>query len=362
MPDNQAHKNPIWITLDQMVKYVRGNLLGEKKQEVEDQIMASPLIADAIEGLKQVDNPEKLQKTVDALNRQIQLKSGASDVVAIPETAGATTSKANNNRIWAIAASAALIACSAVAIWYFIFRLPNAPGQPQGMVIAEKEKVVKTPETEQNTKESSLAFADSAVAENDSSKTTPNELLAMNDALADEKPEAEAAETVQTKDAYKANEAAGKKLNLSGNETRTAEATKKPTVEEAKKGLNNTVENTGIANNSKESNMAMADSVLTESDDELDSYSYRSKAAPSSDAVKYQKAVSYLKNNDLTNAEKTFEELADDKNSSYQDDAIWNLAQIYLKQGNDRDAKKMFRKIKDSAKYGTQAKEALDKL
>ena len=44
MPEQTTHSNESWRSLDTLIKYVKGNLLGQKKQEVEDQAMASPLI------------------------------------------------------------------------------------------------------------------------------------------------------------------------------------------------------------------------------------------------------------------------------------------------------------------------------
>jgi len=354
MPKTNQNSNPIWLSLEQMLKYIKGNLLGKKKQEVDDQILASPLISEAIEGLREVKNYDKLQKTIDSLNRQIQLKSGAPalEPKIIKENAGSEFSFA---KVWAVAASISIFGIATAAIWYFAANNEN-PNSNEGLVYTEKETLVANKESL-----NSSIPPDTLQATIDS--TVNSEMLAFN------------LEESAANDAFeplKLEESKTRKTEIANKDAMTS--TKKEVEKPIAKKTTTANENELMGNSNKLGNTAepsvrfnneeiSVDSIRADYEDKSNGYSSsKLKESTSTDAATYKQGLDYLKGNKIEEAKSTFSKIADNKNSEYKDDAIWNLAQIHIKEGDTKEAKKLLKKIKDSDKYGTLAKEAIDKL
>ena len=360
MPENQPNSNPIMLTLDQMIKYVKGNLLGIKKQEVEDRITASPLLSDAIEGMGHVKNPEKLDKTIDELNRQIQLKSGAKAVVIEEsETAIGQNSSKSAFPKYSIAASIALVVTVGATL-YFVFSNRNqaALNSESIATIEESEPIAfKSKESDNTpTKEKELL-----IDSNKFDSVVEPGLLALNEELLNKNKEAELEiDFEDSGNSYRERNDYSKETIVKEPEERSIAFESEEPEEEV-----------AVSRSMNEISLANAPVETLESEDLFsmdstfgDDYSgyeksYKLKKEVSST---YSEAIELLEQNKLDDALNKFESVADDKSSPYIDDANWNIAQIQIKKGNDKEAKKALKKIKNSSKYGVKAKVLLDEL
>ncbi len=62
------------IDQETLLKYLQGQLTEEQKHEVEKTMLASDFTDDALEGLKEIKNKERLSLLVDQLNRDLRKK------------------------------------------------------------------------------------------------------------------------------------------------------------------------------------------------------------------------------------------------------------------------------------------------
>lgn len=393
MDKRPEHSNSIWLSFEQLVKYVRGNLLGSKKQEVEDKISASPLMSDAIEGLREVDNPAKLEKTIEALNRQIQLRSGAS-APTLPEIEGTEgkTTTLSSKTIFSIAASFTILMAAGAVWWYTSGNIGKTANSEQSVVTADSEKLMEKEDISSKPfipdSQASYAWdkrADSTMLDSTVGAGTVdffkngNELaLVDGDLELNEEVEDDATEDTEQLALYERDEQQLERKKESEPTVEKALKNKEveETAEEAAKVENegyfaneSVIGNANNTSNQYEYNKAnntppqvLTDSIAVVKDDaELSAYRY-ANTYENDDASIYQNGIDYLNKGELALAEGEFIKLTDRKDSEYKDDAWWNLAQIYLKQGDDKQAKKALKKIRSSSKYGTRAKEELDKL
>lgn len=360
MPENHPNSNPIMLTLDQMIKYVKGNLLGIKKQEVEDRITASPLLSDAIEGMGHVKNPEKMDKTIDELNRQIQLKSGAKAVVIEEsETAIGQNSSKSTFPKYSIAASIALIIAVSVTL-YFIFSNRNqAALNSESIATLEESEPIAYKAKESNntpTKENGQLI-DSYKFD---SVIKPG-LLALNEEPLNKNEEAEL--EIDFEDSGNSSrerkDYSNETIVKEPEERSIAFESEEPEEEVAvSRSMNEKSLTNAPAETLKGMDLFSTDSTFSDDYSGYDK-SYKLETEVSS---AYSEAIELLEQNKLDDALNKFESVADNKSSPYIDDANWNIAQIQIKKGNDREAKKALKKIKNSSKYGVKAKGLLDEL
>lgn len=64
-------KNEADISDREMLLYLEGKLTPEERQSVEERMAASEMLADAEEGLSQLNNKEEINKAVAGLNQQL---------------------------------------------------------------------------------------------------------------------------------------------------------------------------------------------------------------------------------------------------------------------------------------------------
>lgn len=394
MSKPSENSNNIWLSLEQLIKYVKGNLLGSKKQEVEDKITASPLLSDAAEGIKETAQPEKLQKVVDSLNRQIQLKTGASAVIAPtqdsqPSNSG-TTKKLSGKAILSIAASVLILATAGAAIWWGLST--PSPTKNSAMLRAEVEQKVDSdvvPGMESHSHDFSqndLAFdGDKTVTDSIAADTNQGLLavlekknLDLNEAdeelsFAEDDLSEEPVYDLANKSDHRYAAADRKdELNKERQQespvaTRALANSAEPIAENEESGENSVEEENKLyfnantiepnqANGYNNSTLDLEDAVVAKND------KYKKSALGTTDSDAYTEALALLDAGNLSEAETAFADIASNRNSAYQDDAYWNLAQIYLKQEDPKAAKRVLKKIKNSPKYGVKAKLELDKL
>jgi len=398
MSKPSENSNNIWLSLEQLIKYVKGNLLGSKKQEVEDKITASPLLSDAAEGIKEAAQPEKLQKVVDSLNRQIQLKSGAAAVVSPVQEGssgtGTTTKKLSGKAILSIAASVLILATAGAVIWWGL----SSPfsSKNSAMVRAELEQKIDSdvvPGRDNNARNAFAQPLDSSqqhvLLDSVTDSTQPELLAVLEEKLLDDDVEVDEEaieaeydlqnEPVRRKPAAsdKHNYTADRKDELA--KERQAEQTSparsvenkanaEPITESEESVAGNAqLENNLYFNSNESPEVNQTNGFSTGDLSEVsvaknDKYKKSTPDYSSTDADAYTEALSLLDSGKLQDAETAFEKIAANRNSAYQDDAYWNLAQIYLKQDDAKAAKKVLKKIKNSPKYGVKAKLELDKL
>lgn len=395
MNETPEHNNNIWLSLEQLIKYVKGNLLGVKKQEVEDKITASALLSDAAEGIKASSQPEKLQSIVDGLNRQIRLKSGAGAIStpleATTELSGSTSTRQtlSGKALLSIAASLVVLVAAGAAVWWSVSKTPD--GLSDSKVLAEKEEQLapnsffgnSEPKLKDSASDTTRIAANGLFSSQDTTPVPePSEdlLIALNnsenrfyqgdaesdDLLLKREKSYEDEKTRYQKD-NTSFDSQGKMLVA---ETATPRGNEVTQLEEETELSTNSVNN----EEQKELNSPVSNSYSTEniptrdtksiSTESIGAYSDQGskKKDSNNDAADYQAAINLLNAGNNEEAKAAFEELSSRKGSIYQDDAYWNLAQIYLKEGDDKEAKKSLKKIKSSDKYGTRAKEELDKL
>ncbi len=366
MPDPISNSNPIRLSLEQMLKYIKGNLLGNKKQEIEDKIQASPLLADAIDGLKEFENTDKIERTIDELNRQIQLKSGASKIEHTndpfeQEVKGSSTS--SPAPFFSIAASlGALIIVSGVFYWIYTNRSNAQLAKPLANV---EETTIKSANS---ASEPDLKInIDSNEIISDSAKIPDNDLIAMNESdefsthyRADNNTEFKKEElSDRYKDIDFRSEPSAAKNKATMAETKTS-ANKERTAAESSKNEN--LKNAVIEKESEELNYGEG---ITDSIDNRKynkSYSSFDDITSKSQVSNYSVAVELMEANKLDEALNKFNQIAEEKNNPNKDDAYWNMAQIYMKKGDAKSAKKVLKKVKNSAKYGTKAQLLLEQL
>lgn len=63
------------ISQDMLFKYLKNELADAEKHDVEKRLIDDGFEADAMDGLQEVENPEKLMLIVDALNRDLKKKA-----------------------------------------------------------------------------------------------------------------------------------------------------------------------------------------------------------------------------------------------------------------------------------------------
>ncbi|MFY0672547.1 MAG: hypothetical protein JXQ87_04055 [Bacteroidia bacterium] len=346
------------LTLDQMIKFVKGNLLGIKKQEVEDKINASPLISDAIEGINLVKNPEKLEKTIDEINRQIQLKSGASAVI-IEETSASNTNASQKTSFSTYSAAASIVLIIAVsATLYFIFsKRSNSLNEIDSVALIEDTEFINNKHNKSSSEPKNQLDLESDTIINDSIEQTG--LIALNKTSGEFKRETDLASNDENVINREIADFSSKTL-VNNEYEKVAKSLEEPLVA-SKTKENSELSNSAIETTENEEEVGfLLDSVKDLEDySAKDTYSGKSKAYTKSS---YSAAVDLLNQNRLDEALDQFETIANDKNSANIDDANWNIAQIHIKQGNNRAAKKALKKLKNSSKYGVKAKVLLDEL
>lgn len=368
MDNKPQHSRYFWLSLDQMIKYLKGNLLGEKKTEVDDQLMSSELLKDAVEGLEHVQNTRKLPGTIDELNRQIALKSGMQKTSTPHKQSASTTGK---GPLLAIAASVVLIASSTAIFWW----LSNTSSTPESNGIAQIETEKKTPNTDGEVVASADTTIQSLLADNDSTVDTPtsNQLIAL---LEEPEESFEEDDIIAVENADLRKEGAAKARQKANEKTITSQrSSEKPEAEEVE-------EETLTAPQLKEENAevvgnyANSGSSATPENTATEAFEFSQKDAqkstryqtsPELDAVNieaeiYNAAKSNFETNQLKEAEEGFSRIEGNRKSRFYDDAVWHLGLIYAKQGNTKDAKKMFKKLRNSSKYQVKAQKELDKL
>ncbi|MGB0429446.1 MAG: hypothetical protein ACPGLV_03165 [Bacteroidia bacterium] len=359
MPENNHHSNPLILTLEQMRKYFKGNLLGIKKQEVEDKLNSSALLADAIDGLNEVDNLDKIDLTIGELNRQIQLKSGAQKVIIAEEplTANESAKSASNLSIYPIAASfGAIVIVSSILYW--VYNKNSTSSTTNALAHVEETTVAN------DNKPNTTKGNNTLTTNNDTSKIDSNiksGLLALNEFSADLETDKEKIERPDSKkESLSKPKSIAKDLkNRKTNSEKTiVETAKEPTESSANLIGNNAIENKGYTN---EETLGV-DSSLTLEDDINYQSGYKSKSVFESEKSTYKEAIDLLNDNNLDDALLKFKSVADDRNHPNKDDANWSIAQIYMKKGDARLAKKALRKVKNSPKYGTKAQLLLEQL
>ncbi|MBI3143003.1 MAG: tetratricopeptide repeat protein [Bacteroidetes bacterium] len=323
----------LWLSAQQLVKHVKGNLLGDKKKEVEELTAASPLLADALEGVKMMEHPEQLERTVASINRQIQLRSGAGTATVHALPAERTDNKgpiAIRPYLWA-AASVALVAMAGFTVWQLIPR----PETKHGQAVVYEEQASPQPST--NT------YADSHMPPDTSSESAINsDTIIPNETnlLAYEAPVAPRTPTRVT--APITRETTDTRL-----ETGTANHASAATIIE--KELEEDSGKYGTPNSVDEAlTQPTVKNTVLEHEDLADG------ADPD-----YSQAKSLLANGMEDEAAKALRKIAGNKRSGHRDDAAWDLAQLYLKKGDTGEAKKWLKKLTDSNIYGEQAKELL---
>lgn len=372
MDNKPNHSGSFWLSLDQMLKYIKGNLLGEKKTEVDDQLMSSDLMKDAMEGLGHVQNTRKLPETIDQINRQIALKSGLQNG---PKPVQNRTSSGSflTGKTLAIAASILLVATSAALFWW-IASTPSPSIEQKAIAYIEPEEPTKmadkatpSPDTSvSGTDSSAIAIADTAI----------QYIAVLEDNTQDDlEPnlQSERINAAIKKDEnayYKASER--KKKALTSQNTPERESEEEPMMESS----NPTEGELSFSTEKNYSNSRSSENIVSPppvvSSDEsakattADSYQYtkekKDRGDIKSDAQTYQIATSNYSNGELTKAEQGFLEIERNKKSEFYDDSVWHLGLIYLKNQNEKAAKKMFKKLRDSPKYKVKAVQELDKL
>ncbi|MEO6069514.1 MAG: hypothetical protein ABIN57_09845 [Chitinophagaceae bacterium] len=66
---------PTDIDRETLLLYLQGKLPDEKQHEVEKQLLENEFASDAVEGLQQVPNKQKIDLIVDQLNRDLKKKT-----------------------------------------------------------------------------------------------------------------------------------------------------------------------------------------------------------------------------------------------------------------------------------------------
>lgn len=386
MSKSPEHNNRIWLSLEQLIKYVKGNLLGAKKQEVEDKITASALLSDAAEGIKEVDNPEKLQAMVDSLNRQIQLKSGAQAAAlptndsAAPSNSSTKTIALSNKAILSIAASALILVAASAAVWWGVSSAPSPLSDSKALVEKEQKMKPDMYPGDANRLLSDLANAadtlvqkDSIVLDLDSNgKPDPGLIAVLDDRFApieevsDDEEELDYAVKKDSRSDFAAVAPADKEKEeqtfysksngtLENRAFNNVETESEELLEPSSLGYTSTYYQEEVNQLAERSAADLESVVATSAGKE------RKKQNVNQDAADYQAAVNLLNAGKNAEAKAAFEKLSNRK-GEFQDDAHWNLAQIYLEEGDDKAAKKLLKKIRNSDKYGERAKEELEKL
>jgi len=69
---SQPEGNP---SQDQLLKYLKNELEAAEKHELEKQVVDDAFESDALEGLQQVENNEKIEFIVDSLNRELKKRT-----------------------------------------------------------------------------------------------------------------------------------------------------------------------------------------------------------------------------------------------------------------------------------------------
>lgn len=387
MSKSPEHNNRIWLSLEQLIKYVKGNLLGAKKQEVEDKITASALLSDAAEGIKEIDNPEKLQAMVDSLNRQIQLKSGAQAAAlptndsASPSNSSTKTITLSNKAILSIAASALILVAAGAAVWWGVSSAPSSLSDSKALVEKEQQMEPDMYPGDANLLLSDLAnAADTLAQKNDSTildldstgKPDPGLIAVLDDRFApieevsDDEEELDYTVKKDLRSDFAAVAPADKEKEeqtvysnsngaLENRAFNKVETESEELLEPSSLGYTNTYSQEEVNNITERSAADLESVVATSAGKE------RKKQNVNQDAADYQAAVNLLNAGKNAEAKAAFEKLSNRK-GEFQDDAHWNLAQIYLDEGDDKAAKKLLKKIRNSDKYGERAKEELEKL
>lgn len=399
MSKENPHNNFI-VSLDSFIKYIKGNLLGDKKKEVDLHLKNSPLFQDAAEGLSSFKKPDKLPDTVDELNKQIALKIGTTaSQTPSPKAAGSSkVVSLNLKAIGTISAAATVIVACGLGIYYGVSAL-NESSKTAQVAVAEVSDEANEPKGDVDFRSfNELKRQDSVLAEADSTafaNGADTVLITMNGTTRDDSYGFSITEDEESLDANASynwsfgdqgnsnvsKEKAGTyKLEVKeSNGAKTSESLRKEYESEEKPepiesieepefnytGNAESLNNTNFSKNNKQITTAgsgtsyYTDSIKQKSEDKKAKYRSKDKEDL---PEPYETAVNFLKKGDTKSAQKEFEKVLNNKKSPFYDDAAWQLANIYLQQGESKKAKKMLKKVDGTTKYGEKAKKLLEGL
>lgn len=398
MSKENPHNNFI-VSLDSFIKYVKGNLLGDKKKEVDLHLNNSPLFQDAAEGLGSFKKPDKLPETVDELNKRIALKIGttASQAPSPKAASGTKVVSLNLKAIATISAAASVIVACGLGI-YFGVKALNEDSKTAQVAVAEMTDEASKPKEDLDFRSfDELQRQDSVLAEADSTRSTNGaDTIAVNLYDLADADNASIQEDEGTPDP-------GLTYDWSFGNQPTGNASKENsgTYEVEITQQNGAQVSKALKNESKleaeeesipdEKNLTEPESYYSGNAESLNNASFSKKneqitaySSTSTDSAKlyeakdkksryrdkdkeelpepYETAVEFLKKGDTESAQKEFEKVLNNKKSPFYDDAAWQLANIYLQQGESKKAKKMLKKVDGTTKYGEKAKKLLENL
>lgn len=329
MSKTTPHTPVLWLSAQQLIKYVKGNLLGDKKKDVDELTAVSPLLADALEGVKMMEHPERMERTTAAINRQIQLRSGAGPV-QYPSVSQSIPGRAAYISIRPYATAAAALALVAVASFTVWLLLPGPESKRGQAVVYEEQATVQPgPDTyaaaqmPPDTAFESALQADSAIP-----------LLAYDEPVARPAPTRVAAPA--------ARETTTTRHEKDTDNHNAAGAYTQPQVEE---------------------DISMAEAYQY-ADEPGPILKAKEKAAVDEDLYDeaedgYTLAKQLLAAGSDEEATRVLRKVAGNRKSAHREDAAWDLAQLYLKKGDANEAKKWLKKLKNSESYSQRANELL---
>ncbi|MCB0736645.1 MAG: tetratricopeptide repeat protein [Bacteroidetes bacterium] len=388
MSTSPKHNRSFIIPLHALIKYVKGNLLGDKKKEVEINAASSPLHQEALEGLKEFEKIDKVPAMVDDINKAIAIKlghsiSGQSNLTESTK-GGSKIIALNTKALAAIGAAASVIVALGFGLFYIVDRsasnsekFASAPVENTDVVTENvdekltpvqdylaKENATKDT-TDSSTSANAIAFEENGIYDlNEDVLFDQSESINGN---ASGQPPALKFDYSKTKDRnkneYEAEPVEETRKNIYKNEAfETPELTNKKSEENTYfKPGNNKKANSEL---SASSTRYRADSTVEydELADDVESKKQdKSYSSSTQDLANYQSGMA-LKEKSPTEAIAAFEKVVDNKNSVYYNDAAWQLANLYIANGDDRKAKKLLKRLVKTDKYDKLATELLNKL
>lgn len=380
MAKNALHSKII-LSLESLIKFNRGNLLGEKRKEFEVHLDNSPLMKDAADGLAEFEREDKLPKTVEQLNDGIALRLKATSFGTFNPSAQKTKPNvkgpvlAKLKIVTAVAASLVLLAAIGFGVFYLADR--SSDQKPLSQVNASKETIIS--DGDERNKDQVIKSYEQLAAELDSAKTDSANgdtiTLAVSDLqrALDQETEADSDDVqgnANTESSVQASETTNRaqqdlreRERLTANEPKAAEANKAaetPPEVSYEEAVEPEVAQT--RNQAPEKAATINADSVSDKKDGYGGASTLSKSAVSETQKLYNDGLAHLKKGQYSEAIAKLEKVADDKDAKIADDAAWHLVDAYLATDDTRKAKRLLRKLSRTDKYGEKADEKLNKL
>lgn len=333
---NKQKYNYDTVDVNTLIKYIKGNLLGAKKKEIEMEIAESPLLQEAIEGLKEHQNLDKVEERINKLNEKIAYKTQSN-----LKTSKSTIIILNKKTLigFSIAASLVLIGVWSVSLLSNMSFKSNSVEQ---IAYAEEEENGQVPNnkiTSQLQPKSSFTLSNDSTAKiDDTIKTNLNSLAFADDIEAESKQEEIIVNPIKTKE---------KPVPVKEQESNT-------TIAKDTKSI--------VATASKQTESKMQ--ALTEKKSDLSETEDLKEVRVLKKEVisELEKAILLNKEGNTEQAIEKLTAISNNRFSSDKDRASIELAKIYLNKGEKRKAKKLLKNIDENSSLKDTAQNLLESI